>query len=457
MPVDRGLSSLGLIMQLGGSVFFALMVMEIAAAMLAVAPLLSWHFVPDGDLRILLVIHGAAAVRSALHRHAGGALVYGSRHGRFVPAYIYIGVAIIQSALTLWLLDQRAPLAIEHHMVAALVLLGWPITLLVVLTRPALRRRALRGELFVSEDMGFEGASSIMVLLGVTGALAALFMVHASFQTEGSAWTLVLVGVSALLFARSTLHTVAGIQGLRGVDAAGGIEAAARYVKFGLVAAVLAGAAILIVFAVEKHSGYSDYHFPIAGTATILYVLFCWPLILRRFHRRRHFPALRDGTEGFGSRRAPDAGLTAIGWLLLATAMAQVGLVAAWLVRLPQLGPYHQVSDWLLGLNGGDLAGHGWPGRSCWWILASCAVQLWAAIELIRMSHRHRMAVTIYAAATLAITIRLLWPQVDPLMRVISSGLSDPSVAGGLVQVAFWLGVPVATLILVRSRPSATG
>jgi hypothetical protein len=453
MPIDRGLSSLGLIMQLGGSVFFAVMVMELAVQLLRLAPHLSWSMRLGDELLILLAVCAAAAVRSGFHRAAGRALVFGSSHGRFFAAYVYIGVALAQSALTLWLINQRAPLAVIHNLVAALILLGWPIVLLVVLTRPAMRSRAIRGEVFVSEDMGFEGASAIMTLLGMVGALAALFMVHAAFQTEGSAWTLALVGVCALLVVRSIVHAMTGMRGLRGVKAAGAIEAAGRYVDFGVLSSMLGGGAILLVLAIE---GPSEYHFPLAGTAALVYLLFSWPLILRRFHRRRCFRALRDGTQGMGSRRAPDAGMTAIGWLLLATGIVQVGVMLASVVPLPRFDAYTFVHGWIHGLDGRSLAVPDWPARSPGWTLVTCALQLWAAVELIRMTARHRLAVTTYAGVSLAITIFTVGPQADALMRVISSGLSRPSVAGGLIQIAFWLIVPVAAMVLVLGAGTRT-
>jgi hypothetical protein len=209
----------------------------------------------------------------------------------------------------------------------------------------------------------------------------------------------------------------------------------------------------LLVLAIE---GPSEYHFPLAGTAALVYLLFSWPLILRRFHRRRCFRALRDGTQGMGSRRAPDAGMTAIGWLLLATGIVQVGVMLASVVPLPRFDAYTFVHGWIHGLDGRSLAVPDWPARSPGWTLVTCALQLWAAVELIRMTARHRLAVTTYAGVSLAITIFTVGPQADALMRVISSGLSRPSVAGGLIQIAFWLIVPVAAMVLVLGAGTRT-
>ncbi len=92
MPADHGLASLGLLMQLGGSVFLGYMVV------FALLPLFAGG--AAGSL-FLFVVGATGAVRSAFHRTAGTAMLYGSPQGIFRPTYTYVGVAVAQTALTL--------------------------------------------------------------------------------------------------------------------------------------------------------------------------------------------------------------------------------------------------------------------------------------------------------------------------------------------------------------------
>ena len=83
LPGDHGLTSLGLIMQLGGSVFLACAPLEMAWILWKVP---GYSGVPFSVSLASLSIVAAGAIRSAFHRAAGSALVHWSRRGQFRPA-----------------------------------------------------------------------------------------------------------------------------------------------------------------------------------------------------------------------------------------------------------------------------------------------------------------------------------------------------------------------------------
>ena len=78
----------------------------------------------------------------------------------------------------------------------------------------------------------------------------------------------------------------------------------------------------------------------------VCWMLMAWPMIIRRFFSERQFADLLAGDDAPIHRRAPDAGLTGLGWLLLAHAMFGATMLIPQLVlggpraRLEQ-GPRH--------------------------------------------------------------------------------------------------------------------
>jgi hypothetical protein len=443
MPADHGLASLGLVMQLGGSLFAGYM------ALIAVFPIFAG--LGAGSL-VAFLLGAAGAVRSAFHRSAGSALLYGSPRGVFRPTYTYIGVAVAQTGLTLLLLNRGgAPPSAQANLTIALVLLAWPLTLLVLLTRPRLRGLAADDVLPVGEDLGFEGAAALMVLLGLTGALIAGFKLYSGALLPGGALGadgMLIVGVFAMLLARSILHTLAGVKGTRGIDSDGATESAARYFSFGVVSSVIAGGALLILF--MSRPGVGLHPAMLLLVACAVYLLLTWPLILRRFYTERNFSALLAGAEGPSYRRAPDAGMTAVGWLLLALGVFQLSLaLPAALCGQGELTHALRAFD-LFDTGMGDLAG---AGRSTWWSVGIGMTQVWAGLELIHMTDRHRLAATIYGAVASLVTLHLMWPGPGQLEGLASSpGLGEFGPAAGTLRIGLSLVVPVATMILANRK-----
>src|SRR4029077_10419221 len=94
------------------------------------------------------------------------------------------------------------------------------------------------------------------------------------------------------------------------------VELANRYANFGIISSFCAGGAIMLFI--------MSIAFDLTGLAVIcglVWMLMAWPLIVRRFFADRQFADLLAGAEAPVHRRAPDAGLTWLGWLLIAHAV----------------------------------------------------------------------------------------------------------------------------------------
>jgi len=260
-----------------------------------------------------------------------------------------------------------------------------------------------------------------------------------------SAEGMLIVGVFGMLLARSIVHTVAGIKGTRGIDSDGATEAASRYYTFGIVSSVITGGAVFIL------SVPNGMHpLMLLLISVVVYLLLSWPLILRRFYTERNFAALLSGAEGPSHRRAPDAGMIAVGWLLLALGALQLaGALPAALLGGPDLGhvPLALASGWA----GSDLADLGAGDRSTWWSVGMAMAQLWAGVELVYMTDRHRLASTIYGVIATLVTVYVMWPQVQHLESFpAASAPSGLAQIVGYVPMALSLVVPIGTIALAN-------
>ncbi|HEX7843045.1 MAG TPA: hypothetical protein VF469_36480, partial [Kofleriaceae bacterium] len=131
-------------------------------------------------------------------------------------------------------------------------------------------------------------------------------------------------------------------------------------------------------------------------------------------------------------RRAPDAGLTGLGWLLVghATLIAAL-LLAGSTVHLGRaLG-----SAWALG---GVLAGPYLYLRA-----AVLALELATAVALLRMSDNRRVVATIYALVAGGVAL--------PVLGTLGRS-PDPWMAIRLLLSAVQLVLPAAALLLVRRQ-----
>ncbi len=450
-PPDHGLAALGLIMQLGGSIFLVYMFVDLAERL--------WPQLhgnqgrPGHGWAWPVVVIAAAALRSALHLRAGRALVRRSGAHRLDPTYTYLVIALAQSVLTLaWLnmVDTRFCIGSSGFLVTASILLAWPLTLLAILVRPGVRRAARENEVRARAT----GAPALMIVLGLTGALTALFLLYAVLGRDDigasgmSDLRLALSHVCVLLIARSVLQTIAGVRGMGGDDA-GFHRAHARYVSFGIFSAVLVGGALYLGYLVERGLAYPHVALEDIWTAGML--LLCWPLVLMATWRPR--PVKR----GDSPVRTPDGGLVALGWLLLVLGVLQLALAVGdsllvtsgyslWESWPPDLGDENR---FYLGYIA---SGPRWP----WWVVGISLAQLWAAVELIRASPRQRLAATIYGALSAIITLYLIWPQLDLLSTAIGNSIGGLRLmVARMFEFAFWLAVPLVTMILANRKPTS--
>ena len=197
-------------------------------------------------------------MRSAFHRTAGTALLYGSPHGIFRPTYTYVVVAVAQTVLTLLICNRDGGVSLQLNLTLALVLLAWPITLVIMLTRPRLRALASDDVLPVSEDMGFEGAASLMVLLGVVGSLVPLFILFTLFKAPGGGLTspqgMLVVGVFGMLLVAIDPAHRGRHQGHARHRLGRRHRVGSRYYTFGVVSSVITGGAVFILIGARRHA-----------------------------------------------------------------------------------------------------------------------------------------------------------------------------------------------------------
>lgn len=167
VPADQGLSSLGLVMQLGGTIFAAYASLVMFMMM----------FLPGGIGRMskgyILLVLALCIARSAAHRAAGTELLYGrpSFEGTKPLAGIkrYILLAFAQTAIMAVLLSGKFGVPFKYTLSICAGLAAWPLLLAVLLQLPRFKR--YEDAMPVSEDKGFEAAGILMTVLGTCGVL----------------------------------------------------------------------------------------------------------------------------------------------------------------------------------------------------------------------------------------------------------------------------------------------
>ncbi|HEY0190197.1 MAG TPA: hypothetical protein VGC42_03695, partial [Kofleriaceae bacterium] len=169
----------------------------------------------------------------------------------------------------------------------------------------------------------------------------------------------------------------------------------------------------------------------------ITWMLLAWPRTLRRFLGDRRLTGILEGGV-VEHRRAPDAGLTALGWLMVGHA-ALVTAVLALLACRTDPSPARVLAAQL----GSAILGHGPDG-----VILSAGVvllELLAATALIRMADHRRLFAMVFAGLSIAVTLALAWPAIQAfqLYRQLWIVLSLIPAAGQLV-------IPLATLLLVH-------
>ncbi|MEO8549203.1 MAG: hypothetical protein ABI678_04500 [Kofleriaceae bacterium] len=447
MPADQGLSALGMLMQLAGSVLAAYVALF---AFILLFSLSGRGGSGGSETLFMFLILGLCIGRSLMHRSAGAQLLYGDPNiqgGRMRGVQRYITFALAQSAILGLLFKFKFEMPGKVAFAIAVGLALWPGLLAGLLALPRFRR--FKDELPITEDKGFEGASILMAVLGLCGLIGVVAALVLVFKMPGKELTRgmnILLPLSLiLLVVRSVLHVQAGLSGLRETSVDKSVELANRYANFGVISSFCVAGALLLFIMSQAMS--------VAGLAIvsgIAWMLLAWPLIVRRFFSDRQFADLLAGDQAPVHRRSPDAGLTWLGWLLVAYATMTASFV------IPQL---------ILGVDGNMMGGGRHHGggmdpsemmgifaaggmRSIWWSVGLLALQGWAGFELIRMSAHSRMIATIFGVAGIAITAYINWP----MMQMLRHGGMGAMEVVALAPLALALVIPVATLLLVNRK-----
>jgi hypothetical protein len=438
VPADQGLSSLGLLLQLAGNVLAAY------GGLLAFMMMFMMGGRNDQTLWIFLILGGSVA-RSLLQRSAGSQLLYGAgslERMAGIRRYILFSAAqTLGVALILWI-KMDAPGWITLGIAGGLI--AWPAMLAGILAMPRFKR--FREDLPLTEDKGFEGTSILMTVLGLCGLCATGTILIVLLDLPGSELQkgpgVLVVLALGMLVVRSVIHVQAGMSGLRETSVDHAVELANRYANFGVISSFCAAGAMLM-FAM---AGSINFLF-LAVVSGVCWMLMAWPMIIRRFYSDRQFADLLAGEAAPLHRRAPDAGLTSLGWLLIAHA----GFTVSFL--LPQLAfgaDRHGAELQRLFALGGSLG-----LRSIWWSIGLVVLQAWAGYELVRMSPHSRILATVFGVVGSAVTLYISWPLVQMLKH--SHGfLVQGTAAVSFGPVVIALIIPVATLVLVNRKIAPT-
>lgn len=440
-PADQGLSSLGLVMSLTGSVMAPLVGASLLAQIKVAADradaLARYGGEGDGQTLWLFLILIASVVRSLVHRMAGIRLWRDTPSDPPAMSGIttYLIAALAHTATWVAYLKVKAHAPAAALLGAAVLLMAWPVAVYLV-TRQR-RFRALGPRPPVAEDNGFEGLAVLMSILGFCGLMSSLVVVVLGFslRDERAGFANVLLLAGAALVVRSIIHLSVGVRAARG-DAVNAAPDFLRYGNVGIaIGAGVGGLLTLWMFTVSIDI------FAMAMGVGVMLALMAWPAIVRRFVTWRH---LADVATDTVRRRSPDAGITALGWLLLAGAAMTLGSYVASALWVDTLG----ASSAAMIMK---LAGMPFNHAPGWWALPLGLAELWAALELLAVTPRRRLVASAWAAAAVVVTTVVMAPELEALL----DAPIEPRTTG---LAAFLIGISpaVATLLLVNRAPLPT-
>ena len=422
IPADRGLSSLGLLMHIAGTLGV------IIASIVALAGTFHYPFQISG---VLFCCGALCGIRSAYHRAAGTELLFGTAPQPAISRYFWL--CAFQTAACLFLL--RRDLSLATAVPFAAVFMAWPVALRIAFALPAIGDLTRRG-VPDAEDYGFEGASVLMTAFGAMGVLVSTVWLidilgtpAVTFSHAASSMTALAV---AVLAGRSLFHLRAGLRGVAGASYEEHSASARSYCDVGVGSAACVGATTFVVSMLSAYP-LNLWLAMVMGTATGM-ALFAWPGIVRRMYVERNFDIYAAGADAPTFHRSPDAGLSALGWLLLAISTPGLALAAA-------------------DLAFGSSTACSWAGGLAGWLLAAGCLGSFAGIELLRMSRRAKRVAIGYGVANILVVLGILWPGLDGLDALASGPQND---AGSLLAtlqtslVYVHLALAMVTLALVR-------
>jgi hypothetical protein len=403
-PLDRGASSLGLVMLVGALTF---------GVALATIVGLAWLGEGGG------AVGGAAAVlgivRVLLHAWAGSRLARDAAGAvRAVLIYGLVGIAHAL-ALGMWI----GQFDVGAGVVASAAALGWPVAVtvaaLVVGGAPA---EAARGERAAASVIAL--LAGLLALTPVVTVLAGLIAVD---DRDGGGF-LFLFFLVAIPTIAGVLAARSGLRGLGGGDPRGGLRVLAG---FGLGISTLAAFVLLLALL----AGALEAMIAVPAVASLCAIV---PMALRDHAGREEQaidPQLADGS----------ARLT-VGWVLLAH-----GLVT---VAHPLIGasPRSALETGVLFAAGGWTAGEPWLHG------AVGALELWAALELLAGTRRARPVALLWALGVIAVLIRGWLATVRGADGLIERWFDEHAARVVLQTAHTWLllSVPAVTLAVLR-RP----
>jgi hypothetical protein len=450
VPADQGLSALGLLMQLAGSVYagfgalFLFVLLTAAAAMGG-----------RGEAGMMILIAAASVARSFVHRMAGTDLLYRRQTLDGVANPLagikrYFLVSLGHTALVALVMKSKMHVPGKVVLAISAGLMVWPAVLAVMTQLPRFKRFG-GSELPVAEDKGFEGASIFMIVFGACGTLAMGLVLYVFLDNVDSIMKqtvgLLLIASAVMLFIRSIFHFQAGLAGIRETSVDRTVELTNRYANFAIIASFCTGGALLLTFMMGRPDPSA-----IAIVCAISWLLLAWPMVIRRFYSERQFGELMAGDGASLHRRAPDAGLTGLGWLLLGLAAMQATSLLPQVILGSSEGVGNKLAEMMYMFSP--------PGfRSVWWDVGMVALQAWAGFELIRMSPHSRIIGSSFAVVATALTLYVKWPMLKGIGKVGFGGLGrNPGAVMMFVQLAIALVIPVTTLLLVNRKitPTAT-
>lgn len=454
---DSGLSGLGLIMQLVGGIMTAIvgcygMIMLIALLQAG------GRGAPGTILVWLLAVLGTSLARSVTHAAAGRRLLY---EGPGTPGSAlkrYLTVSAVQVAVVaIGMLANDAPGGL---MLALVLILGaWPAALLFI-AKPKIDTY---GETVpMADDKGFEGASILLLIFGSIGVLIGAVMVMGWLSMPGEMKTS-LMGIGMLvafgmLAARSVFHLRAGIRGASATHMAETADAAAKYSNFGVIASLVAGGVFLVAMISEmgKARGAGGVMILMLIMVTMItWMLLVWPLTVRRFFGDRQF-ATMIAERGPSLQQSSDRGLPTLGWLLLAFGSYALAAGLATVLMGDMFGDDRAMRRMARGGNPlGELMGlmGNVGGKSPWFGITTAALQVWAGVELIRMTPRYKIAGLAFGGVATAIALYVWLPVLGQLLDGGAAMLTNPMIGGVMfASVGMALVVPVATIIFVQRK-----
>jgi hypothetical protein len=435
-PADQGLSSLGLIMTLAGSVMAPMV-----AALLLIQIQVSAHrsaLLSDSTSSItlwLFLILIAGLVRSMVHRMAGLRLWRDAPNDPPALSGIttYVIAAGAHTALICLFLKIHDSVPASMLLGTAVFLMAWPLAVFLVTRLP--RFQALGARPPLAEDNGFEGLAVLMAILGFAGLVCSVMVVviGVSMRDEDKWAANVLILCGAALVVRSIIHLSVGARGLRGTA----VAAARDFLRYGDVGIAI-GAAVGGGFTLYTFTESLELFALVRGIAITL-ALMAWPAIVRRFVSWRH---LADVASDNVRRRSPDFGVTALGWLLLAGAAYALG---SYLASVLWESEVRARSTQLVLKMGGTPWG---VQDTHWWTLPLGLGQLWAALELLAVTPRRRVVASLWGLAAVAVALVEKGPHLGELLDL-------PLILRAAGFAIFFLGITpaVATLLLVN-RPT---